>query len=181
MGKIVVAEFVSADGIIENPAWTAPYWNDAIGEFKNPEVFDADALLLGRVTYEGFAAAWPAHPEEGEYKDRMNSMPKFVATSTGSELDWNATRIEGDLAESIAKLRAEHDLLVYGSAALVELLRAHDLVDEYRLVVYPVFVGKGLRLFTDVDATAELELTSSETLDNGVQLNVLTVTGRTPA
>ncbi|MGW6427570.1 dihydrofolate reductase family protein [Nocardia sp. NPDC055053] len=176
MGKIVVAEFISADGIIENPAWTAPYWNDRIGDFKNPEIFDADALLLGRTTYEGFAAAWPEHPEAGEYKDRINAMPKYVATTTATELEWNATRIEGDLAEAIGKLRAEQDLVVFGSGILVDFLRANSLVDEYRLVVYPVHLGKGQRLFNDVDTTATLELTSSETLDNGVQLNILTVT-----
>lgn len=180
MGKIIVSEFISADGIIENPAWTAPYWNDVIGDFKNPEVFDADALLLGRTTYEAFAAAWPEHPENGEYKDRMNSMPKFVASSA-TDLAWNATRIDGDLAEAIGKLRAENDLLVFGSGTLVKFLRANNLVDEYRLVVYPVHIGSGLRLFTDVDTQATLELTSSETLANGVQLNVLAVTANTLA
>ncbi|KAF0849576.1 dihydrofolate reductase family protein [Nocardia caishijiensis] len=176
MGKIVVTEFISADGVIENPAWTLPYWNDDIAAFKNPEIFDADALLLGRTTYEGFAAAWPNHPEEGDYKDRMNAMPKFVATSVEGELEWNATRIEGDLAETVAKLRAEQNLLVFGSGAFVEFLRANSLVDEYRLVVYPVLIGKGRRLFTDVDAQATMALTSTETLDNGVQLTVYTVT-----
>ncbi|MET7767108.1 dihydrofolate reductase family protein [Nocardia sp. NPDC005366] len=176
MGKIVVAEFVSADGVIEEPVWTAPYWNDGIAAFKNPEVFDADALLLGRTTYEGFAAAWPNHPEEGDYKERMNSMPKHVATTTLSDLEWNATPITGDLADGIAALRAEQNLLVFGSATLVEFLRAHNLVDEYRLVIYPVVLGSGARLWSPVDAEATLALESSEVLDNGVILATYRVT-----
>jgi dihydrofolate reductase len=176
MGKIVVAEFVSADGIIENPAWTFPFWTDSIADYKSPEVVESDALLLGRTTYQGFAGAWPDHPEEGDYKDRMNSMPKHVVTTTLSELEWNATRIEGDLAEGIAKLRAEQNLLVFGSGTLVSLLRANQLVDEYRLVIYPVLLGKGLRLFENVDAEDTLELASSEVLDNGVILATYKVT-----
>lgn len=179
MGKVVVSEFVSADGIIENPAWTVPFWNDGIANFKSPEVFDADALLLGRATYEAFAASWPEHPEEGDYKDRMNAMPKHVATTTATDLTWNATRIEGDVAEAVAKLRAERNLLVFGSGELTDALRAANLVDEYRLVVYPVLLGKGRRLFTDVDAEETLELTGSEVLDNGVILATYKVTAHT--
>ncbi|MEV0294640.1 dihydrofolate reductase family protein [Nocardia sp. NPDC050710] len=176
MGKVVVAEFVSADGVIEAPSWTAPFWNDDIADFKSPEVADADALLLGRNTYEMFAASWPNHPEEGEYKDKMNSMPKHVATTTRTELEWNATPIPGDLAETVAKLRAEQNLLVFGSATLVDYLRAHNLVDEYRLVVYPVLLGKGARLWNPVEAEATMELIASKVLDNGVILATYRVT-----
>lgn len=175
MGKIVVAEFVSLDGIIENPAWTAPFWNDAIADYKSDEMQQVDALLLGRTTYEGFASAWPTHPEEGWYKDKMNSMPKHVASSQ-AELEWNATRIEGDLAESIAKLKAEQNLLVFGSGKLVHFLNAHGLVDEYRLVVYPVLLGKGDSLWESVDAEATLELSENKALDNGVLLSTYRVT-----
>ncbi|MGV9611774.1 dihydrofolate reductase family protein [Nocardia xishanensis] len=176
MGKVVVSEFVSADGIIENPAWTFPFWNDSIANFKSREVFDADALLLGRTTYEGFAAAWPDHPEEGEYKVRMNSMPKHVATTSLTELAWNADRIEGDVAEGVAKLRAERNLLVFGSGNLINTLRANHLVDEYRLVIYPVLLGKGQRLFDDVEAEDTMELADSEVLGNGVILATYKVT-----
>ncbi|WP_067826276.1 dihydrofolate reductase family protein [Nocardia inohanensis] len=178
MGKIVVAEFVSADGIIENPAWTVPFWSDDIAAYKSAEMDDTDALLLGRVTYEGFAAAWPNHPEEGAYKDKMNSMPKHVATAQ-PELEWNASRIEGDLAETIGKLKAEQNLLVFGSGRLVDFLRANGLVDEYRLVVYPVLLGQGQRLFNAVDAEATMELAESKTLDNGVILATYRVTSPT--
>ncbi|MBF6135725.1 dihydrofolate reductase family protein [Nocardia otitidiscaviarum] len=174
MGKIVVAEFVSLDGVIENPAWTVPFWNDDIADYKSAEMREADALLLGRVTHEAFAAAWPNHPEEGEYKDKMNAMPKHVASSR-SDLEWNGHRIEGDLADSIAKLRAEQNLLVFGSSKLVHFLEANGLVDEYRLVVYPVLLGKGDRLWTDVDAEATLEAVETTALDNGVILSTYRV------
>ncbi|MFJ4658766.1 dihydrofolate reductase family protein [Nocardia sp. NPDC088792] len=178
MGKIVVAEFVSADGIIENPAWTVPYWSDEIAAYKSAELDEADALLLGRTTYEGFAAAWPNHPEEGAYKDKMNAMPKHVV-SARPELEWNAARIEGDLAESLAELRTEQNLLLFGSGRLVDFLRANNLVDEYRLVVYPVLLGQGLRLWNPVDAEATLALADSKTLGNGVVLATYRVSSPT--
>ncbi|RDI63054.1 dihydrofolate reductase family protein [Nocardia pseudobrasiliensis] len=179
MGKIVVAEFVSLDGFIQDPAWTAPFWNDRIGEYKFAELQDADALLLGRSTYEMFAASWPDHPETGEFKDKMNTMPKHVATTTLTELDWNAQRIEGDVAASIAKLRSEANLLVAGSGTLVDHLRAHELVDEYRLVIYPVLLGSGLRLFNTTEAEATLTVAESEMLDNGVVLATYRVSSNT--
>lgn len=176
MGKIVVAEFVSLDGFVQDPSWTAPYWNDRIAAYKSAELEAVDALLLGRSTYQMFATSWPNHPEEGAYKDKMNSMPKYVATESLSELDWNARRIEGELADGIAKLRADHDLLVFGSASLVKFLRENELVDEYRLVVYPVLLGSGLRLFEAVEPEATLNLAESEVLDNGVVLSTYRVT-----
>jgi dihydrofolate reductase len=179
MGKIVVAEFVSLDDVIENPAWTAPFCTDRIAAYKSAELDEADALLLGRATYEMLAASWPEHPEEGGYKDKMNAMPKYVATTTATELAWNANRIEGDLAAGIAKLRAERNLLVFGSGSLVNFLRAAELVDEYRLVRYPVLLGAGLRLFNPVRAEATLALAESEVLDNGVLLGTYRVTQHT--
>ncbi|WP_030514134.1 dihydrofolate reductase family protein [Nocardia sp. NRRL WC-3656] len=177
MGKIVVAEFVSLDGFIQDPLWTAPFWCDGIAKYKSGELEAVDALLLGRTTYQMFAASWPDHPEEGAYKDKMNGMPKYVATDSLRDLEWNAQRIEGDLAAGIAKLRTEQNLLVFGSASLVKYLREHELVDEYRLVVYPVLLGSGLRLFESVEPEATLALAESEVLDNGVVLTTYRVTG----
>ncbi|MEV5648085.1 dihydrofolate reductase family protein [Nocardia sp. NPDC052254] len=176
MGKVVVAEFVSLDGFIQDPSWTAPFWTDGIANYKSGELNGVDALLLGRNTYQMFAASWPEHPEEGAYKDRMNGMPKYVATETLSELEWNANRIEGDVAAAVTKLRTDTDLLVFGSASLVKYLREHQLVDEYRLVVYPVLLGSGVRLFESVDPEATLALAESEVLDNGVLLTTYRVT-----
>ncbi|MFF0489037.1 dihydrofolate reductase family protein [Nocardia sp. NPDC003482] len=179
MGKVVVAEFVSLDGFIQDPAWTAPFWNDRIADFKAAELREADALLLGRATYQMFAASWPDHPEEGAYKDKMNAMPKHVATTTLTRLEWNAQRIEADVTEGIAKLRAERNLLVFGSGTLVDYLRAHHLVDEYRLVIYPVLLGHGLRLFNPAEAEATLALEDAQVLDNGVVLTAYRVTSDT--
>ncbi|MCM6777554.1 dihydrofolate reductase family protein [Nocardia sp. CDC159] len=170
MGKVVVAEFVSLDGFIQDPAWTAPFWHDRIGDFKSAELQEAEALLLGRSTYQMFAASWPNHPEQGAYKDKMNAMPKYVATTTLTQLEWNAQRIEGEVTEGIAKLRTERNLLVFGSGTLVDYLRAHELVDEYRLVIYPVLLGNGLRLFNLTEVEATLTLNNSQALDNGVLL-----------
>ncbi|MBF6328886.1 dihydrofolate reductase family protein [Nocardia transvalensis] len=179
MGKVVVAEFVSLDGFIQDPAWTAPFWHDEIGNYKDAELQEADALLLGRSTYQMFAASWPGHPEEGAYKDKMNSMPKHVATTTLTQLEWNAQRIEGDVTEGIAKLRTEKNLLVFGSGTLVDYLRAHELIDEYRLVIYPVLLGNGLRLFNPAEAEATLALTGSQVIENGVILATYRVSTNT--
>ncbi|WP_280262610.1 dihydrofolate reductase family protein [Nocardia wallacei] len=176
MGKVVVAEFVSLDGYIQDPLWTAPFWSDGIGRYKDAEMGEADALLLGRSSYEMFAASWPEHPEEGDYKVKMNSMPKHVATTTLTELEWNAERIEGDVAEGVAKLKADRNLLLMGSGSLIGYLRDHRLVDEYRLVIYPVLLGSGLRLFGDTEQEATLALAESEVLDNGVILATYRVT-----
>ena len=169
MGKIVVTEFVSLDGVMEDPGgaegtphggWTIPYWNDDIAAFKKDELDAADAMLLGRVTYSGFAAAWPTMTDEAGFADRMNSIPKYVVTSTLDTLTWNnSTRLEGDVATAVRALkdRVEGSILVGGSATLVHELTRHGLVDEYRLVVYPVVLGRGKRVFDD--AYAKLQLT----------------------
>jgi dihydrofolate reductase len=167
MRKVVVTEFLSLDGVMQEPAWTAPYWGDDIAQFKADEMQATDALLLGRVTYQGFAAAWPGRTDEGA--DRMNGMPKFVATTTLDRLEWNASRIEGDVAQAVAGLKAQpgQNLLVYGSAQLVQTLIQHDLVDEYRLLVYPVVLGTGKKLFQD-GAQAKLRLVESRATQSGV-------------
>jgi len=176
MRKLKLAMYVSLDGVVENPGWTGPFWNDQLSELQADYLFASDALLLGRVTYEGFAAAWPGMEEStGEFGKKMNSMPKFVASRTLDEAEWNATIIEGDLATEVAKLKAEAggDLLVYGSGDLVDELTRLELIDEYRLMIHPVLVGSGKRLFNDVPTTT-LRLVDSVATDTGVA--VLTYT-----
>lgn len=168
MRAIVVTEFVSLDGVMEHPAWTFPYWNDEIAAFKGEETSGADTLLLGRVTYEGFAAAWPASEDEGA--PYMNSVAKVVVSSTLTSADWNnTTLIRDNVVETIRQLKAQpgKDILVYGSATLVQTLMQHDLVDRYRLLVYPVVLGAGKRLF-NAGTTATLKLVSVQSFSSGV-------------
>ncbi|HEX9951466.1 MAG TPA: dihydrofolate reductase family protein [Rubricoccaceae bacterium] len=169
--RVVVTEFISLDGVIDTPSWTAPYWNDEIAAFKSAEMASAEALLLGRVTYEGFAAAWPSSTDDGAAE--MNAIPKHVATTTLTQADldrtaWNARRLDGDVAEAVRALRAEPggDLLVYGSAHLVRTLLGAGLVDELRLLVYPVVLGEGKRLFETEQAT--LDLVEARPVGSGV-------------
>jgi dihydrofolate reductase len=183
MGRIVVTEFVSLDGIIEAPGGGEDYkhagWTFEIdrGEegdrFKLDELTEADAQLLGRVTYEGFAAAWPAMEDEAGFAEKMNAMPKYVVSSTLREAEWNnSTVLGGDVAEEVAKLREQVDgvILVAGSATLVQALVEHDLVDELRLMVFPVLLGSGKRLFGDVSGKKPLRLTGSRTMGAGIAL-----------
>ena len=164
MRRIVVSEFVTLDGVMEDPGgaeafdrggWAFQFERGPDGDkFKLDEVLEADALLLGRKTYEGFAKAWPTVTDEVGFAEKMNSMPKYVVSSTLESADWNnSTVINGDIAEEVAKL--DGNILVAGSAQLVQTLMDHDLVDEYRLMIYPVLLGSGKRLFKDgVDTTA---------------------------
>jgi dihydrofolate reductase len=181
MGRIVVTEFVSLDGVIEDPGGSENYrhggWTFEIerGEegdrFKLEETMAAAAQLLGRVTYEGFADAWPSR--EGEFADKFNSMPKYVVSSTLAEAEWsNSTVLRGDLAEEVAGLKREVDgvILVAGSAQLVQGLLEHDLVDELRLMVFPVLLGAGKRLFGEVGEKKPLRLVDSKTVGAGVAL-----------
>jgi dihydrofolate reductase len=185
MGKIVVTEFVSLDGVMEAPGggenykhagWTFEIDRGEEGDkFKFDEVMEAEAQLLGRVTYEGFAAAWPTFADEVGFADRMNSMPKYVVSSTLQSADWNnSTILNGDLAEEVQKLKDEVDgvILVAGSAQLVQGLIEHDLVDELRLMVFPVVLGSGKRLFGSTDDTKRLRLTRSEIVGDGVAIMV---------
>lgn len=168
MRKIIVSEFVSLDGVVENPGWTFPYWNDEIRDFKAEEDAITDSLLLGRVTYEMFAAAWPESEDEGA--ERMNSMPKYVVSSTLERADWNNTTIiKGNVIESIRALQQGdgQGFLVYGSPTLVQTLIANNMVDSLRLLVYPVVLGEGLRLFHD-GTTATLKLVENRLLSGGV-------------
>lgn len=169
MRKIVVTEFMSLDGVVEEPAWTFPYWNDEIAEFKGEESPASDALLLGRVTYQGFAAAWPDSEDEGA--DYFNSVRKYVVSRTLEEpLEWNnSTLIKDNIVDEITNLKQQDgkDITVHGSATLVQTLMQHDLVDLYRLLVYPVVVGKGKRLFQE-GIPATLKLLDSQSFGSGV-------------
>jgi dihydrofolate reductase len=167
--KIVVTEFLSVDGVMEEPAWTFPYWNDEIAKFKGEESSASDALLLGRVTYQGFAAAWPESKDEGA--DYFNSVRKYVVSNTLEEpLEWtNSTLIKANIVEEITDLKQQDgkDITVHGSATLVQALMQHDLVDRYRLLVYPVVLGKGKRLFKE-GIPATLKLLGSQSFSSGV-------------
>ena len=170
MRKLKLAMYVSVDGVVEDPAWTGPYWDDQLAQLQADYLFASDALVLGRVTYEGFASAWPSMEEAtGEFGRKMNTMPKFVASRTLDRADWNAAIIEGDVAEAVAALKAATggDLLVYGSGELVDELTRHGLIDEYRLMIHPVVVGVGKRLF-DGRPEAKLRLVDSTITGTGV-------------
>ncbi len=167
--KLVVTEFMSLDGVIEEPKWTFKYWNDEIANFKGEESPASDALLLGRVTYQGFAAAWPQRKDEGaEY---FNNVRKYVVSGTLEEpLEWNnSTLIKDNIVEHITNLKQQDgkDITVHGSARLVQSLMQHDLVDTYRLLVYPLVLGKGQRLFEE-GTPATLKLLGSQSFDSGV-------------
>jgi dihydrofolate reductase len=181
MRKIVVSEFITLDGVFEDPGgaegskeggWTTPYGNDEFMKFKHEELFNADMLLLGRVTYEDFAKARPAMKETDSFGVRMNELPKYVASTTLDKLDWeNSQLLHGDAAEEIRKLKAENgkEILVFGSGQLSNTLMQNNLVDEYRLLVYPVVLGEGKRLFKD-GAYAKLKLTEARPFQTGVVL-----------
>jgi dihydrofolate reductase len=183
MGKIVVTEFISLDGVIEDPGGSEDFkyggWSfefsrgDEGDQFKVEETMSAEVQLLGRRTYEGFAEAWPSR--EGEFADRFNSMPKYVVSSTLKDPEWNNTTVlSGDLVEEVSKLRAEvdGDILVAGSAQLVQGLLENGLVDELRLMVFPVVLGAGKRLFGETSDKKTLELTDSKTVGDGVTIQV---------
>ena len=181
MSKIVVTEFVSLDGVMEEPRWTFDFDRGKEGDqFKYEELFDAESLLLGRVTYQGFAAAWPdmGHDDFGQ---RMNNIHKYVVSSTltDAEATWGPTTVlrDSDVAAEVAALKAQPggNLLVEGSARLVHTLAQHGLVDEYRLMVFPVILGQGKRAFPDsMPAAAKLTIADSRTVGSGVLLLNLT-------
>ena len=181
MGRIVVTEFVSLDGVVEDPGGSEHFerggWafetdrGPEGNRFKLDETMASEALLLGRVTYEGFAASWPSR--DGEFADKFNSMPKYVVSSTLQDPEWNNTTVlKGDVVEEAAKLRQERDgdIVVHGSARLVQTLLDHDLVDELRLMVFPVVLGAGKRLFGDTNAKKPLRLADSKTVGDGVTI-----------
>jgi dihydrofolate reductase len=150
--------------------WTAPYWNDELQRMQYDQLVKSDALLLGRLTYQGFAASWPSITDEEGFADRMNSLPKYVASTTLREpLEWNATLLNGNPVDEVRKLKQQpgQHILIYGSGELVRTLLPHDLIDELRLMIHPVFLGWGKRLLEDVDRSA-LTLTDSRATEKGV-------------
>ncbi len=181
MRKVVVSMFVSLDGVMEDPGgaeksehggWTMPYWNEEIAKFKYDELFASGALLLGRVTYQGFAAAWPSRTDEAGFADRMNNLPKFVVSKTLERVGWNnSTLIKGNIAEEVARLKQQpgQDILIAGSGTLVRTLMQHDLIDQYQLLVYPVVLGSGKRLFENVRKTP-LKVVETKAFSSGVVL-----------
>ena len=188
MGRIVVTEFMSLDGVIEDPGGAEDFkhsgWSFEISrgdegeKFKLDETMSAEALLLGRVTYEGFAAAWPSR--EGEFADKFNTMPKYVVSSTLEEPEWNnSTVLKGDVAEQVAKLKQEQDgdIVVHGSPRLVQTLVELDLVDELRLMVFPVVLGTGKRLFGETSDKKPLQLVDSKVVGDGVAILTYEPTG----
>jgi len=171
--RVVVTEFLSLDGVMEAPhEWHFDFWSDEMGTFKLDELFASDALLLGRVTYEGFAAVWPTMTDEAGFADRINNLPKYVVSTTLTDpLAWNnSTLITENVAEEVAKLKQEpgQEIQVAGSGNLIQTLMRHDLVDEYRLMVHPVVVGSGQRLFTGATGKTTLRLAKTTPLPNGV-------------
>lgn len=170
MRKIIVTEFVSLDGIMEDPQWTFKYWNDEIAAFKGEETSNNEPILLGRVTYEGFAQAWPQRTDEESGGVYFNGTRKYVVTTTLDKAEWNNSVIISDnIIEEITKLKEEDgsDMIVHGSATLAQTLIKHDLVDQIRLLVYPVVLGKGKRLF-DEDTTASFKLLETRAFSSGV-------------
>jgi dihydrofolate reductase len=182
MGRIVVTEFVSLDGVVEAPGGGEDFrhggWSFEIGrgegdKFKLDETMSSEALLLGRVTYEGFAAAWPSRTDDQGFADKFNSMPKYVVSSTLEEPEWNnSTVLKGDLVEAVTKLKTEQDgdIVVHGSPSLVQGLLEHDLVEELRLMVFPVVLGTGKRLFGETTDKKRLRLVDSKVVGDGVAI-----------
>lgn len=180
MRNVVVSEYVTLDGVMEDPGggegtghggWSFQFWNEEAAKFKFDELFASDTLLLGRVTYLGFAKAWPSMKDEQGFADRMNGLPKYVVSATLQELEWNNSHlIKGNIAEEVSRLKQSsgQDILVAGSGELVAALRQHDLIDEYRLLVHPIVVGGGKRLFRDGSSTEALSLVETKTFSSGV-------------
>jgi dihydrofolate reductase len=181
VGRIIVTEFVSLDGVMEDPGGSEDFkyggWSfefsrgDEGDKFKLDETFDSAALLLGRATYEGFAEAWPSR--DGEFADRFNSMPKYVVSSTLKDPEWtNTTVLDGDVKQAVTKLRDEIDgnIVVHGSAQLAQTLLEMDLVDEVRLMVFPVVLGAGKRIFGEMSNKKPLRLTDSKIVGDGVAI-----------
>ncbi|MGO8946409.1 MAG: dihydrofolate reductase family protein [Ktedonobacterales bacterium] len=172
MRRVVATEYMTLDGVMESPnRWSFQFWSDEAAQFKLDELLASDALLLGRVTYEGFAAAWPSMTDDAGFADRMNSLPKFVVSSTLDEPEWNnSTLIKGDVAEAVTQLKRQpgQDILLAGSADLVDTLRRHNLIDEYRIMLHPVVVGSGKRLFRDGTATTSLRLVDTKRFGSGI-------------
>jgi dihydrofolate reductase len=174
MRKLIESTMMTLDGVISNPQnWSVPYWDEDHTAYAGSLMRDADALVLGRVTYEGFAEAWPTRSGDW-YTDKINSMPKYVASKTLTETKWNASVLDGDAAEAVAKLKAEDggNLLKFGTGEFSKTLLEHKLVDEYHLWIFPVIAGGGDRLFDGLDVT-HLRLLDSTTFGSGIIVHKL--------
>jgi dihydrofolate reductase len=177
--KIIVSEFITLDGVVEAPGgnetphphggWMFKYGTSETGKYKVDELADVDALLLGRTTYENFAAYWPGQTG-AEFADPINRMPKYVVSRSLQKVEWNNSHILRDVAKDVAALKQSDggDILVYGSATLAKSLLHHDLIDELRLMVFPLSIGGGVRLFDDNLELKKFGLKQSRALDNGV-------------
>ncbi|SRR5450759_1068680 len=182
MRKLVVTEYVTLDGVMEDPGgsegtkhggWSFQFWNQKAAKVKPDELFASDALLLGRVTYQGFAKAWPSMTDELGFADRMNGLPKFVVSTTLEKAECNNSRlIRENIPEEVSRLKRQpgQDILVAGSRELVHTLLQHDLIDEYRLMVHPVVLGSGKRLFPDGSDMKVLRLVDTRTFSSGIVL-----------
>ena len=181
MRTLKLIEYVTLDGVMEDPGptggfqhrgWTLPYWNEEMLEAQSNELFASDTLLLGRVTYEEFVAAWPLRSGDA-FTDKMNSMRKVVASRDAStQLKWNATLLRGDVVDSVRRLKMEagDDILIYGSSTLAQTLMPHGLIDKYQFIVYPLALGKGRTFLKNGAHKVELNLVSAATTRMGVTL-----------
>lgn len=174
MGKITVAMYITLDGVMETPFWTGPYWEDQLSDYQDKAQKEATALLLGRVTFEQFAKAWPESPDPGA--PFMNGVGKFVPTTTLKDAYWKAEFIHEDVVERLKALKQEHNMLVYGSAGLTRFLFQNDLVDEYREMVFPIILGQGKKLFdqTSIATTRKFSRVDSAKTAKQVLLNTYT-------
>ncbi len=172
MRKLVVTEYLTLDGVFEEPGkWSFDYWGEEAMHYKRDELFSSDVQLLGRVTYDGFAQAWPTMQGTGDFGERMNSMPKYVVSTTLTHADWqNSTIISENVVEEIQKLKEQQgqNILVAGSGQLVHTLLQHHLVDEFRCMLYPVVLGSGKRLFPEGSEMYKLKLLETKALKTGV-------------
>jgi dihydrofolate reductase len=180
MRRIIATEYLTLDGVMEDPGggeatryggWSPGFFSEEASKFKFDELFASDALLLGRITYQGFAQAWPTMKDEQGFADRMNGLPKFVVSSTLQKAGWNnSTVIRSNIWKEVAKLKqqAGQDILIAGSGQLVRGLMAEDLIDEYRLMVHPITVGGGKRLFPEAGTRTVLRLTGTQVFQAGI-------------
>jgi dihydrofolate reductase len=169
MGKLTVTSFITLDNVVEEPhLWSGTFQSDDTGELNGAVLEEADAMLLGRVTYEGFAAAWPSRSGD-RFSDKFNAMPKYVVSSTLAKAEWNnSTIVADDVIERVRALRDEQNLLVWGSPTLVQTLMEHDLVDEYVLLYSPIVRSKGIRLFRADGDQHDLRITEATVLSGGM-------------
>jgi dihydrofolate reductase len=194
MGKVVVGTFLTLDGVMQAPGgpeedpsegfehggWSAPLWDDEMGEVITEATQQADAVLLGRKTYEIFAGHWPKISDDDPVAAKLNRVPKYVASRTLATLDWNnSTLLRGDVAGEVTKLKADTgEIQVTGSQNLIQTLLKHDLVDEFRLWIFPVVLGTGKRLFADGTVPTNLKHVDTKTFDTGVAIHTYETAGK---